>query len=128
MNQRRFFSQLGILTLSVVVAVFVLHQLFGEEASRAFSLVSAGFFALLGAGVYIMAAKAAISKDKNAFTRLIMVLTFVKLFLTFVLVIAYYWLAKPESLFFLLPFFGVYITYTVFETVYLTKLGKIKAR
>jgi uncharacterized membrane protein (DUF485 family) len=128
MNQRRFFSQLGILTLSVVVVVFILHQSFGEEASRTFSLLSVGIFTLLSAGVYFMAARAAISKDKNAFTRLIMVLTFVKLFLTLLLVIVYHRLAHPGSLFFLIPFFFVYIAYTVFETVYLTKLGKIEAR
>ncbi len=128
MNQRRFFSELGVLTLSVVVVVFLLHKVFGEEASLTFSLACTGFFTLLSAGVYFMAAKAAISKDKNAFTRLIMVFTFVKLFFTLILVIVYHRLAHPDSLFFLIPFFLVYIAYTVFETVYLTKLGKIEAR
>jgi len=83
---------------------------------------------LLSAGVYFMAAKAAISKDKNTFTRLILALTFAKLVLTLILVIAYQRLAHPGSLFFIIPFFLVYIAYTIFETMYLTKLGKIEAR
>ncbi|MFQ5446673.1 MAG: hypothetical protein ACE5FF_07050 [Saprospiraceae bacterium] len=128
MNQRRFFSQLGILTLCVVVALFTLHHLFHQTSTQWFSLSSAVFFALLSAGVYFMAARAAVSKDKYAFTRLIMVFSFVKLFLTAILVIVYHRLEKPDSLFYLLPFFSVYITYTIFETIYLTKLGKIEAR
>ena len=128
MNQRRFFSQLGILTLSVMVVIYLFNQAFGEDSAQAFFLISIGSFTLLSTGVYFMAAKAAISKDKNAFTRLIMGLTFAKLILTLILVIAYQRLAHPGSLFFIIPFFLIYMAYTIFETMYLTKLGKIEAR
>ncbi|MEK7254275.1 MAG: hypothetical protein AAB316_05985 [Bacteroidota bacterium] len=93
-----------------------------------FSLASVAFFTLLSAGMYFLAAKAALSKDKNAFTRLIMLFTFGKLLLTTVLIVAYHRIAKPADNNFIIPFFLIYISYTIFETIFLSRLGKIQAR
>ena len=78
--------------------------------------------------MFFTAAKAAISKDKNAFTRLIMVFSMGKLFLTVIIVVIYDQIVQPESISFIIPFFGIYIAYTVFETIFMSKLGKVKAR
>ena len=78
--------------------------------------------------MFLIAAKAAVSKDKNAFTRLIMIFTMSKMLLTIILIVAYKKIVDPENTFFVFPFFGIYIAYTVFETIFMTKLGKVKAR
>ena len=93
-----------------------------------FYLISIGFFFLLSLAMFFTSAKAAVSKDKNSFTRLIMVFTMVKLFLTVIIVVLYQRLAKPENVIFILPFFIIYIAFTVFETIFMTKLGKVEAR
>ena len=86
------------------------------------------FFASLTAGIYFPSAKASLSKDKNAFTRLVMLFTFVKMFLTAGLIIGYHQVFQPTDNFFLIPFFLIYIVFTSFETVFMSKLGKVKAR
>lgn len=78
--------------------------------------------------MFLLAIKAAVSKDKNAFTSLIIGFTFAKLLLTVALVLVYKKIANPEGALFLVPFFLIYIVFTIFETVFMTKLGKIKAR
>ncbi len=128
MNRRKFSYQLVVLTVSLTVVVLLLQYFSVFRASIGFSLLSIGFFFFLSLLMFYAAAKAAISKDKNAFTRLIMVFSMGKLFLTIIIVILYHRIAQPESISFIIPFFGIYIAYTVFETIFMTKLGKVKAR
>ena len=128
MNKQKFLFQLITLTLLLVVGVMGLHFMSVFISSTGFFLVSIGFFFLLSLAMFYAAAKAAISKDQNAFTRLIMVFTMVKMLLSVVLVVVYQKVAQPEDVLFVVPFFVIYIVYTVFETIFMTKLGKVKAR
>lgn len=128
MNRRRFFLQLGLLTVCVLGVLLFLHIFEPFASFKIISLVTLGFFLLISVALYFMAAKAALSPDKNAFTRLIMSFTFGKMLLTIVLIIAFHKILKPDSLYYLIPFFFIYIVFTVFETIFMTRLGKIKAR
>jgi hypothetical protein len=128
MNRRRFILQLGLITASVLVVLLFLHIFQPFAAFKIISLITLVFFVLMSLSMYLLAAKAAVSKDKNAFTRLIMVFTFVKMLLTVILIILFQKLLKPENTLYLIPFFFIYIVFTVFETMFMTKLGKIKAR
>jgi hypothetical protein len=128
MDRHRFYLQLGIITLSLLGVLILLRFFRVLSPSFLFSVISLAFFVLLSAGMYFLAIRAAVSKDKNAFSRLIMGFTFGKMFLTVILVVVYKKLANPESGFFLIPFFLIYIVFTIFETNFMTKLGKIKAR
>jgi hypothetical protein len=127
-NHRRFFSQLLLLTLLTGLVVFFLLIFEPFSPHKILSYASLLFFAALTAGIYFPAAKAAQSNDRNAFTRLVMVFTFVKMFLTAGLVIAYQRLAQPENNYFLVPFFLTYIVFTVFETIFMSKLAKVKPK
>jgi len=120
--------QLGSITAGVLLILLFLHIFQPFSDSRLISLVTLAFFVLMSVGMYLLAAKAAVSKDKNAFTRLIMVFTFVKMLLTVTLIIIFHKLLKPESNYYLIPFFFIYIVFTVFETIFMSRLGKIKAR
>jgi hypothetical protein len=128
MSHRRFFSQLLLITLFSGFLLVFLHVFQPFAPYKALSAVSLGFFALLAMGMYFPSAKAAMSNDKNAFTRLIMLFTFLKMFLTAALIIGYHRIFKPADSFFLIPFFLTYVVFTGFETVFMSKLGKIKAR
>ncbi len=128
MSNRRFFSQLLMLTLLTGVVLVFIHIFQPFEPYRMLSLVGLLFFAALTASIYLPAAKAALSKDKNAFTRLVMLFTFVKMFLTGALVIGYHRIFQPADNLFLIPFFLTYIVFTSFETIFMSKLGKVKAR
>lgn len=128
MNRRKFSFQLVLLTVVLTVVVLFLQNIPVFNADTGFSLISIGFFFFLSLGMFLIGAKAAMSKDKNAFTRLIILFSMGKMFLTVVLVIVYKLVTKPESVYFMIPFFGIYIAYTIFETIFMTKLGKVKAR
>ncbi|MEZ4961673.1 MAG: hypothetical protein R2830_17725 [Saprospiraceae bacterium] len=128
MNRRRFFLQLIMLTGSALVVLILFQFSPVFKADRLLSFFSLAFFAGITVVMYLMAVKAAVSKDKNAFTRLIMVFTFVKLFLSITIIIAYTKVVQPTGKYFILPFFLVYLVFTIFETMFMTKLGKIKAR
>ena len=128
MNRRRFFFQLSLITAGVLLILLFLHIFQPFAPFKIISLVTLSFFVLLSVAMYLLAAKAALSKDKNAFTRLIMVFTFGKMLLTVALIIAFQKLLKPDSTYYLIPFFFIYIVFTVFETIFMSRLGKIKAR
>lgn len=127
MTRRRFFIQLLLLTAALVVAVLLLQLLPVFQPSFWFSMFTIGLFAFVSICLFFLGAKTAVSKDKNAFTRTVMVCTFGKLFLAFGVVIVYHKSFQPEGKLFLFPFFTIYFAYTVFETLFLSKLGKIKA-
>ncbi|MBI1225116.1 MAG: hypothetical protein GC192_07735 [Bacteroidetes bacterium] len=128
MSNRRFFSQLLITTLLTGIVLVFIHIFQPFAPYKMLSLVSLIFFTALTAGIYFAAAKAALSKDKNAFTRLVMLFTFVKMFLTGALIIGYHRIFNPADNYFLIPFFLTYIVFTTFETIFMSKLGKVKAR
>ena len=103
MSHRRFFSQLLLLTLLTGLVLVFIHIFQPFAPYKMLSLATLLFFAVLTAGIYFPSAKVALSKDKNAFTRLVMLFTFVKIFLTAALVIGYHRIYKPADNFFHTP-------------------------
>lgn len=128
MNKRKFYIQLFSVAVALAAVIFFLQIFPAIKPAFHFLLISLGFFILLSLGMFLLAAGAAVSKDKNAFTRMLMVFTLGKLLLTVVLIIGYQMIVKPAEIYYVIPFFMIYISFTVFETYFLTKLGKIKSR
>lgn len=126
MKRRSFFVQLISITLvtGAVLAFMHIFQLFSPY--QFFSLYSLLFLALVSIVMYFLAEKSAQSPDKNAFTRMLMVFSFVKMFLAGAWVIGYHKIFQPKDAFFLIPFFLIYVVFTGFETAFMTKLGRIK--
>jgi hypothetical protein len=71
---------------------------------------------------------AALSDNKNIFTSLILGFIFGKMFLCVIFVLIYSKTVLPETKYFLVPFFIIYLAYTVFETMILTKLARLKPK
>ncbi|HHS95779.1 MAG TPA: hypothetical protein ENJ45_04250 [Phaeodactylibacter sp.] len=88
-------------------------------------IISIVFFFFFSLFSYWMGVNAAFSHNKFAFTRVTFIFLFGKLFLSIALLIAYKKIVEPESNLFVLPFFLVYICYTVFETGFMMRLGRI---
>ncbi len=128
MNRKRYMGRLSVLTAGLLLVCYLLSTRLPEVFLWDFLLLTVALFFFLSTGIFYMGAKAAMSKDSNAFTRLIMVFTFGKLFLSALLVIGWVKLKAPENMLFVVPFFAIYIIYTVFETNTLTHLGKINVR
>lgn len=88
-----------------------------------FSWICLAFFSITNLLLFFVAKKAAQSPNKNTFTNILMGFTFVKLIISGVLVVFYNQFADPESKFFLIPFFGLYMWYTAYEVIFLMEIG-----
>ena len=79
---------------------------------------------LLTVAMFFAGGITAKSSNKNLFTTIVLGFTFSKIFLSLIVVLGYYQLAQPTSKLFLLPFFIVYLIFTIFETYLMMQIGQ----
>ena len=121
-----FFKQLSLVSLFTLILMSILH-LFPQIAIHCnFSWATCLFFILLSVLIFFIAYFAAYSSNKNAFTAVIMGFVFMKMILSVSFILVFMKIVEPVSHSFLIPFFIVYLIYTIFETYFMTKLAKIK--
>ena len=127
MSYRSFFALLSGLTVLTAVLLFLLHQTVDAlEAHQSLSWISLAFFVALSILMFYTGKVTAASENKNLFTSAVLGFVFGKMALSLLIVIVYTREVQPESKYFVLPFFLVYILYTIFETWYLIRLGRQK--
>ncbi len=124
MSFKTFFTKLLLATAISAILIYALSFIPVLQADKSFGWLSILFFILWSVIMFFISQKAAKNENKNIFTNAILGFTFTKLFLSAGIVYVYFKLASPESKLFLLPFFGVYLIYTIFETHFMMKLGK----
>jgi hypothetical protein len=90
------------------------------------SVISLLFFILFSFVLFRGGKDTARSKNKQLFSQFFLVATAVKMFLSLTVVLIYFIIVKPSTQYFIIPFFFVYICYTIFEVYILTKLGNSK--
>lgn len=127
MSQRQFFIQLGILSLGATILLFFLNRLAQLQPYSILSWISLAAFMALSALMYLAGRRAALSDNKNDFTNAILGFTMGKMFLAILVVFGYSQLARPPDKLFIIPFFAVYLIYTIFETYFMMKLGRMNA-
>lgn len=125
MNQSRFLLYLGIVSLCTAIGLFLLNLSPGFQVHAAFAWGTLGFFILFTLLAFGYGSMAARSSNKHQFTNAFMGLTMVKMLFSLMIVVGYFFLAKPTDKLFIVPFFGIYLIYTIFETTLLMKLGRI---
>lgn len=121
-----FFVKLSFLTLGLGLFLFIFHQFPAFQSDYELSVLSCLFFVVFSILIYFVGYLAARSSNKHAFTNVIIAFVFSKMFLSIILVVAYHRLMEPSSNHFLIAFFVVYLFYTIFETYFMIKLGKMK--
>ncbi len=89
-----------------------------------FGVLSVAFFTVFALLSYFWAHRAALSPDRNALTRVVMVQVFLKLLSCLILVIAYDRLFEKVQTLHGLLFIGVYVIFSGFEVSFMTRLGK----
>lgn len=126
MSPVRFFWQTAVLSLAVAVGIYFVNRLDRFQEFKLFSWWSYAFFILLTIAMYFFAVKAAKSDTKSLFTSVALGFTASKMFFSVLLIVVYDKLWSPSSRLFVLPFLGIYLIYTIFETYIMMKLGKLK--
>lgn len=125
MNQRRFFIELAVVSLVAILIVIGLQQLAFLKPYGLLAWLSLAFFMLVSLLMYYSGYRAAHSDNKNTFTNVVIGYTTAKMFLSVIIVLIYGKLAAPPDKFYILPFFAIYLIYTIFETRFMMKLGKM---
>lgn len=126
MTHRSFLLQLTLLTAASAAGLWLMlgmPQLAGFEWFGWGCLI---FFVLLTIAMFYAGHSAARSSNKNDFTNAAIGFSGGKIFLSAIIILMYVELAAPTSKFFILPFFALYIIYTVFEVYFMSKLGRMK--
>lgn len=128
MTKGRFYSTLAILSIIVSIGMALLLQ---TSLLQAYSGITAGsiiFFVLLSIVVYHLGFRIAHLENKNAFTSFIMAFIFGKMMLSLIFLACFYILSQPSNKYFLVPFFLVYLCYTIFETYVLSVVGNMEVK
>lgn len=124
MNQSRFLLYLGIVSACTALGLFLLNLLPGFQVHAGFAWSTFAFFLLFTLLAFWYGNMAARSTNKHQFTNAFMILTMIKMLFSLMIVVGYFFLAKPTDKLFIVPFFGIYLIYTVFETALLMKMGR----
>jgi hypothetical protein len=124
MIQKTFYLYFFALISISAIGIFGLNQISSMDPFISFSWGCLFFFSVMTLIIFAGSKKAANSSNKNDFTTALMGLTFLKMLLSAGIILAYNSLVQPESKFFLIPFFGLYVLFTSFEVVFLMQLGK----
>ena len=125
MSQRSFYLQLALISGFAAVGLFLINRLPVFHAYSDLSWISLAFFVGLSIAMFYTGHRAAFSSNKHNFTNTVLGFTIGKIFLSVIIILLYFKLAEPETKFFILPFFGVYLIFTIFESYFMTRLGKM---
>jgi len=124
MTNTSFYKWLLIVTISLLLGVFTLAQcrLFSEIVP--ISIAGIFFFIMLSIGTFYIGHRASRSENPYLMTQLSMMLVLFKLVCCVVIVLVYDRIYLPANNAYLIPLFMIYLTYTVYEVIMLTKANK----
>ena len=121
---RPLFTKLLIFTGLVGALIALLHflGLLGDYPD--FVWISWGFFTLVTTLVLNTASLYRKMKSPRSVVNIILSAMMIKFFLSLCLILIYFFAVKPTTALFVLPFFVLYIIFTVWETLELVKMTK----
>ncbi len=119
-----FFLQLLGVTVGTVLLLLLLGGVSELHPYRDFGWLTLVVFTLLSLAMFFTGWMALNDKSKQAFVRVSLLFTLIKMVTALVLVFFYHKTAEPSGPHFLFPFFVVYLIHTVFETRFMMVIGK----
>lgn len=124
MSPRVFFAQLFAVSGLTVAGLYFLHRLPVLQSYAGLSWAALLFFVGLSIAMFYIGRQAAASKNKHNFTNTVMGFTIAKMMIAAFIIVGYLKLFQPATKLFILPFFGIYVIYTIFEISFMTRLGR----
>jgi len=125
MTQTQFYRMLVLFSIPLFVILFWLHQIPLFRDSLNLSLICLVFFIALSIAVFYVSRRLSRHTNKYYMAHLIMALVFVKLFCCLLILIVYTKIFSPGNRAFIVPFIIIYLTYTIFEVIIMTKSNKV---
>lgn len=124
MESRKFFLQLLLTSSLSLLGILSLYYLPALASGIRLAWIALAFFVLFSLLIYAIARRVSDSKKKEHFINLILAFTLLKMLFSFLLIASYAKIAHPESRLFALPFFGIYLLFTIFESAFMIRVGK----
>lgn len=125
MIRSQFFKSLFI-TLALLVLVLVpIHLIKGIKPFIDLSTILIIFFVLLSVTVYLVGERFSTTKNKYLYNQLIILNFVAKLGLSIGIMVVYDRINNPESNLFIVPFGIIYLAFTIFETIFMTRQAKL---
>lgn len=128
MENSTFYKQLMFISVPTALVVYFIHQIPALQEHLMLGWVSLAFFIALSVFMFVVGKKAALSENKHNFTNAFLIFLMLKLFLCASLMIGYLKIIEPETKLFILPFFSLYLIYTIFEVFFLIRLGNTQSK
>jgi hypothetical protein len=126
MSVRQFASQLTIVTILVSVVLWMLSVFPIFDTHQRLSWMSLMLFVGISIFMFFSGRWGVGHSNKIMFISLMYGYMGLKMLLSIILIMLYYFYVEPESNLFILPFFTVYFIYTIFESYFLIKLNDEK--
>ena len=124
MNLSAFIKAL-IATVAISIGLYyLLIQFFPAFSYTDLTWIAIGMFGLISLLVFFLAQKASKSDNKYSFLNIVVMNLFMKIFLSFIVVVAYVKITQPADKWYLVPFTMIYLIFTIFETYFLSKAAK----
>lgn len=128
MTAKAFYLQLALVSLIAAATAFGINTFPQFADVQPIAWISLGIFVLLSVVMYYAGRKAAFSDNKHDFTNVSLGVTIGKIFIAILFILGYNQLIQPDSRFFIIPFFLMYLIYTIFETYIMMKLGRLNTQ
>ncbi len=128
MTAKAFYLQLALVSLIAAATAFGINTFPQFADVQPIAWISLGIFVLLSVVMYYAGRKAAFSDNKHDFTNVSLGVTIGKIFIAILFILGYNQLMQPDSRFFIIPFFLMYLIYTIFETYIMMKLGRLNTQ
>jgi hypothetical protein len=125
---KAFYLQLALVSLIAAATAFGINTFPQFADVQPIAWISLGIFVLLSVVMYYAGRKAAFSDNKHDFTNVSLGVTIGKIFIAILFILGYNQLMQPDSRFFIIPFFLMYLIYTIFETYIMMKLGRLNTQ
>jgi len=127
MNPKRFLIGLGITVLiQLAVNLLLLYWISALRIHTTFILMTILVMMFFCLSLYTAARVVARSTFTRLFIQLVMIAVFIKIFLCLALVLAYKKAFDPINNSFIWSFLFIYITSTIYEVIFLEKVGRQK--
>ena len=128
MTAKAFYLQLALVSLIAAATAFGINTFPQFADVQPIAWISLGIFVLLSVVMYYAGRKAAFSDNKHDFTNVSLGVTIGKIFIAILFILGYNQLMQPDSRFFIIPFFLMYLIYTIFEIYIMMKLGRLNTQ
>ena len=123
MKAQSFWSWLVFLMLITSAGIVLIHRI--DAIAEYYDLSVAGlvFMVLSVVLLFELSKRTVNSKNKYAFIQLVIASVLFKIIVALAIIVAYMKISVPENKYFALPFIGIYLIFSIFETAVLYKVA-----